>query len=197
MIPHSPLVSSQTTAQLKQENFHLTPLVTLNLRWVEHVTWSPPSGVRTIVESFTVSAKRVARNTANKRPRSSQGRGIQNRKVYVSWVRFKLKQRGAGGGGYLNPTISQRQYILYSLNLNWIQLPPPHHRLNGTGFKLCSMYCGWEIVGFKYPPYFKSRPWGGGKYYTLSAGAGKMLDSNTPLPCLNPDLHRHTLWWLH
>ena len=40
-----------------------------------------------------------------------------------------------GGGGYLNPTISQLQYIIHSLNPIW-----------------CTMYWSWEMVGFKYPP---------------------------------------------
>ncbi len=73
-----------------------------------------------ISELETLSIKCVEKNNVK-----------QETKVFISSRHSKrqiceLDWIQTGGGGYLNPTISQLQYILQSLNLNCIQIPPTH-----------------------------------------------------------------------
>ncbi len=66
------------------------------------------------------------------------------------------------------------------LNRDWIQ----------TGYHVLRLGNYW--IQIPPTPCLNPDPGGGGKYCTLCASAAKILDSNTPPPCLNPDLHRHT-----
>ncbi len=107
------------------------------------------------------------------------------------------KSRFKQGGGYLNPTFCQHQELVYNISPHLqVQIQTGGGYLNPLQVQTlhCVLRLGKSRIQITPPPLFESYPWGGGKYCTLTPDANswcgsKMLDSNTPPPRLNPDLH--------